>query len=164
MPTFKFGKLTIPLTQVFLASPLSYGLVNLKPIRPGHVLVASRRPVARFNQLTSDEVTDLFLQGQRVSRVIERVYKAEGLTLCVQDGEHAGQSVPHVHLHVIPRHPGDFANNDDIYAVMERKEELQRIHRIDNEQRMPRTAEEMAEEALRLREEIGIKTWDSGYI
>ncbi|KAJ2697186.1 Dinucleoside triphosphate hydrolase [Coemansia sp. IMI 209128] len=149
LSAFRFGPLTIPLEQVFLVSKLSYALVNLKPVRPGHVLVATRRPVARFNDLSQSEVLDLFTQAQRVSKVVERVAKAESLTLCIQDGDKAGQSVPHVHLHVIPRFEGDFATNDDIYDALAHQP------RVDNHERPPRSPHDMAEEALRLREEIG---------
>lgn len=37
----------------------------------------------------------------------------------LQDGVHAGQSVPHVHIHVLPRRPGDFKNNDDVYDAID---------------------------------------------
>ncbi|KAJ2411859.1 hypothetical protein GGF41_006254, partial [Coemansia sp. RSA 2531] len=87
----------------------------------------------------------------RVSKVIERVSSAESLTLCIQDGDKAGQSVPHVHLHVIPRFEGDFATNDDIYDALAHQP------RVDNPERTPRSANDMASEALRLREEIGSK-------
>ncbi|KAJ2363652.1 Dinucleoside triphosphate hydrolase, partial [Coemansia sp. RSA 2607] len=139
---------------------LSYALVNLKPIRPGHVLIAPRRRTMRFNDLTSDEVTDLFAQGQRVSKVVERLFNAESLTLCIQDGPQAGQSVPHVHLHVIPRHQGDFPDNDDIYDVLEGRRTKKKLAHIDNDKRKPRSAQEMAEEAEMLRKELS--GWNEG--
>lgn len=37
----------------------------------------------------------------------------------LQDGVHAGQSVPHVHIHVLPRRPGDFEKNDDVYDAID---------------------------------------------
>ncbi|KAJ2534893.1 Dinucleoside triphosphate hydrolase [Coemansia sp. RSA 1933] len=162
---FNFGPNVIPQWQTFLTSELCYAFVNLKPVRPGHVLVATQRSVARFNELTSDEVTDLFAQGQRVSKMIERVYQAKGMTMTIQDGAAAGQTVSHVHLHVIPRHPGDFANNDDIYSELEKNKPVNEskaaasvvaTSHVDNEQRPPRTPEDMAAEADVLRKEISV--------
>jgi len=56
------------------------------------------------------------------------------------DGPEAGQTVFHVHVHIIPRRPGDFENNDDIYRELDKKE------------RVARTEEEMANEAAIYRE------------
>jgi bis(5'-adenosyl)-triphosphatase len=39
--------------------------------------------------------------------------------LIMQDGQDAGQSVPHVHVHVLPRRPGDFHRNDDVYDAID---------------------------------------------
>ncbi|KAJ2160018.1 hypothetical protein GGF46_002580 [Coemansia sp. RSA 552] len=158
--TLRFGPLAIPLAQVFLLSKHSYGLVNLKPIRPGHVLVTTRRPVARFNELTPDEVTDLFSYGQRISKAVEKLYNADGLTMCIQDGPAAGQTVRQVHLHIIPRTEGDFANNDDIYAVLEGTGSVPQRTHIDNDQRTARSMDDMSAEAVILRNEIG--GWEDG--
>ncbi|KAJ2715334.1 Dinucleoside triphosphate hydrolase [Coemansia spiralis] len=157
--TIRFGPIAIPLSQAFFASKHSFGLVNLKPVRPGHVLVVSRRPAVRFSELTPDEVADLFVQGQRVSRVIEKLHSAAALTLCVQDGAAAGQTVPHVHLHVIPRHPGDFDDNDDVYREIDSSGHQPRV---DNPERTPRTPEDMAAEAIVLRAELG--GWDDSNV
>jgi bis(5'-adenosyl)-triphosphatase len=93
--------------------------VNLKPLLPGHVLVSPRRVVPRFNDLSAAEVQDLFLTVQRVSRTIERVYSATALNIAIQDGRDAGQSVPHVHAHIIPRKKEDLPEADAIYKMME---------------------------------------------
>ncbi|KAJ2362808.1 hypothetical protein H4S01_004608 [Coemansia sp. RSA 2610] len=154
----QFGPLSIPLSQVFMLTKNAYGLVNLKPIRPGHVLVVARRQVARFNELTPEEVADLFTHGQQVSKAIEKLFNADGLTLCIQDGAVAGQTVNHVHLHVIPRIQGDYANNDEIYSVLEGTGTVPQRTHIDNEQRKPRSPQDMAAEAAILRREIG--GWD----
>jgi len=116
-------------------SELSLALVNLKPVLPGHVLVIPKRCVERFKDLSSDEVADLWVSTQKVSTTLESHYKANSLTLAIQDGASAGQTVLHVHVHVIPRQPGDFENNDDIYRELDKKE------------RIARTEEAMAQEA-----------------
>ncbi|WOO79520.1 Bis(5'-nucleosyl)-tetraphosphatase [asymmetrical] [Vanrija pseudolonga] len=110
--------------QVFFETPLSLGIVNLKPLRPGHVLIISKRVVPRLADLEPREVSDLFQTVQRVGRVIESAYKAEALNIALQDGTAAGQSVPHVHVHIIPRLRTDFGgkDTDKVYPLLERSE------------------------------------------
>jgi bis(5'-adenosyl)-triphosphatase len=161
------------LRQVFHLTRLSFAIVNLKPLLPGHVLVSPRRSVPRFNDLSAAEVQDLFLTVQRVSRMVERVFGASALNIAIQDGVDAGQSVPHVHAHIIPRKRDDLEDKggtDAIYEMMEgdegdlnkqlrekeRKEEEGRAKfpAVDNEQRKPRSDEEMQKEAEWLAKEM----------
>ena len=64
---------------------------------------------------------------QRVGRGVEQQYNAAALTVTLQDGPAAGQTVPHVHVHVLPRRWGDFEPNDKVYDAIDdaSKEELQ---------------------------------------
>jgi len=131
--------------------------VNLKPLLPGHVLISPLRVVPRFSSLTPAEVSDLFLTAQRVGRVVERLYDASALNIAIQDGEDAGQSVKHVHAHVIPRKRADLGEGmgDRIYEMMEGEEgdvgaELRRRARFpkpDEQGRTARSEEEMQREA-----------------
>lgn len=89
MPTpksFLFGPWPIKASEIFYTSKHSFGLVNLKPVMLGHVLVISRRSVQRFTELHPEEVADLFTSAQTIGKVIEREFKAESLTITVQDG------------------------------------------------------------------------------
>lgn len=122
MKLFKFGPHTITSNEIFFNSKHSFGLVNLKPIVPGHVLVISRRISPRFLDLSSDEAADLMESAHIICRQIEKAFNSESLTLTIQDGAEAGQSVPHTHLHIIPRYKGDWMNNDDIYPSLQKKE------------------------------------------
>lgn len=88
---------------------------------PGHVLVCPRRPAPRLTDLTTDEVTDVYLTVQRVARMLERVYSAPALNIAMQDGVDAGQTVPHLHVHLIPRKKQDLPP-DAIYGMMEGEE------------------------------------------
>ncbi|KAI5309946.1 hypothetical protein KEM55_002068, partial [Ascosphaera atra] len=155
---------------VFYITRLSYALVNLKPLTPGHVLVCPIRVVPRFADLTTDETADLFLAVRRVSRMISRVYEASSLNIAIQDGVDAGQSVPHVHTHIIPRIRGDMDDRgglDAIYSMMNgpegnigrhQWEEMDarraRFPRVEDDSRKPRNAVEMHEEAARLATEM----------
>ncbi|GKZ70103.1 hypothetical protein AnigIFM50267_005353 [Aspergillus niger] len=160
-------------TQVFHLTPHTYALVNLKPILPGHVLISPRRVVPRVTDLTPTETSDLFLTVRRVARMIERVYGASSLNIAIQDGADAGQSVPHVHAHVIPRKRGDLDDRggmDAVYEMLDGEEgdlrdvfskdgdegrrRRRRFPRVDNDERKPRSAEEMEGEAWRLAGEM----------
>lgn len=142
---FQFGGHEIPGAQVFLLTPLSFAFTNRKPILPGHVLVATRRKVERFQDLSVNEVTDLFQCVHRVAPVISRVFAGTSLTISVQDGPDAGQTVKQVHVHIIPRRHGDFERNDDIYHELEDHDTQRGSEEVEF-----RTPQEMAEEAAKL--------------
>lgn len=65
----------------------------------------------------------------------------------MQDGKEAGQSVPHVHIHILPRRAGDFSNNDDIYEHLE-NQKLDAV--LESAERVARTVEDMGAEAADL--------------
>jgi len=112
--------------QAFHRTAQAYAIVNLKPIVPGHVLVCSTRPVPRLLDLRADELTELMHAVQRVGHVVQRAYKADGLTIACQDGPASGQTVPHVHFHLLPRRlQGDRftgSQQDAIYVELEKRE------------------------------------------
>ncbi|XP_010373745.1 bis(5'-adenosyl)-triphosphatase isoform X1 [Rhinopithecus roxellana] len=144
--SFRFGQHLIKPSVVFLKTELSFALVNRKPVVPGHVLVCPLRPVERFHDLRPDEVADLFQVTQRVGTVVEKHFHGTSLTFSMQDGPEAGQTVKHVHVHVLPRKTGDFHRNDSIY------EKLQKHDKEEEDSPVSwRSEEEMAEEAAALR-------------
>ena len=79
--------------------------------------------------------------------------KLKFLYKAIQNGPDAGQTVPHVHVHIMPRKKGDFENNDEIY------------NEIEKDDRKPRTEEEMADEAKVLREYFQtVESWPINYL
>lgn len=161
-----FGKFLVT-PQVFHLTAHSFALVNIRPLLPGHILVSSRRVVPRLSDLTAIEVCDLFLTVQRVARMLERVYEASALTIPLQDGFDAGQSVPHIHVHILPRKPADLdhlGGVDAVYDLLEgdegdigmylRKRQRPRQPKVDEESLKQRSDEEMAEQAQMLRREM----------
>ncbi|XP_045663454.1 bis(5'-adenosyl)-triphosphatase isoform X1 [Ursus americanus] len=144
--SFRFGQHLIKPSVVFLKTELSFALVNRKPVVPGHVLVCPLRPVERFRDLRPDEVADLFQATQRVGMVVEKHFQGTSLTFSMQDGPEAGQTVKHVHVHVLPRKAGDFHRNDSIYDELQRHDKAE-----EDTPALWRSEEEMAAEAATLR-------------
>lgn len=140
--SIEFGPVLVPSKCLVLRSRLSLVFVNRKPVLPGHLLVIPKRKVNKLKDLTPDEVGDLFSTVQRAQKLTESYQESESSTISIQDGPEAGQSIPHLHVHVIPRKKGDFENNDDIY------DKLQTHDKGDVKWR---TEEEMVEEAKDLR-------------
>ena len=64
-------------------------------------------------------MADLFTSTQKIARVVEKVYGASSLSIAIQDGPEAGQTIEHVHVHVLPRKKGDFEHNDDVYKALD---------------------------------------------
>jgi histidine triad (HIT) family protein len=82
--------------------------MDLRPINAGHLLVVPRGHAARLANLDERLGAAMFGVGQRLAGAIRRSgLPCQGVNLFVADGEVAGQEVMHVHLHVLPRIPGD---------------------------------------------------------
>ena len=71
-----------------------------------------------MTDLSAEEVCDLFLAAKLAEEVAEAHFGATSSTMSVQDGAEAGQTVEHVHVHVLPRREGDFKENDDVYTAL----------------------------------------------
>lgn len=77
------------------------------PIVPGHVLICPIRCVALFDDLTDDEKTAIFDLRDQLKQALGDSFEAEGFNYAWNEGKVAGQSVPHFHLHMLPRKEGD---------------------------------------------------------
>ena len=84
-----------------------YAFLDIFPRRQGHTLVIPIRPVQRLADLTQDERSSLMDGVAEVQHRLGRKFSTTDFTVCVHDGPLAGQEVPHVHVHVLPRTSGD---------------------------------------------------------
>jgi bis(5'-adenosyl)-triphosphatase len=156
-----FGRFQIPREHVFYETEKSCAIVNLRPIVPGHVLVVCKREgVTRMSALEDDEYADLWSTVRKVQKVVEGENGGVAANVAVQDGREAGQSVPHVHVHILPRQKGDFEYNDQVYEELEGwgpwkgKGKERGMDVPNDEDRRDRTEEVMAEEARSYRDKF----------
>lgn len=77
------------------------------PITPGHTLVAPKRCVAKYEDLTSEEKEAIEELRLKITEALKKLYQTEGFHFAWNDAKVAGQSVPHFHLHIVPRKEGD---------------------------------------------------------
>ncbi len=88
-------------------TPLVFAFLTNTPIVPGHTLVCPRRCVARFDELQADERAALFEMITCIKSMLVKAFRAEGFNIAWNEGKIAGQSVPHLHIHILPRRAGD---------------------------------------------------------
>ena len=82
--------------------------MDIRPLTPGHLLVVPRSHADYLEDLDEDLGASLFRAGHRLARALRRSgVPCDGVNLFLADGEAAFQEVFHVHLHVLPRTPGD---------------------------------------------------------
>ena len=91
-----------------------HGLVRILwdsfPVSPGHALVVPLRHVAAWADLSAAEKQALVEGIDQARAAIARGHAPDGYNLGINDGTAAGQTVMHLHLHVIPRYRGDCAD------------------------------------------------------
>jgi diadenosine tetraphosphate (Ap4A) HIT family hydrolase len=91
-------------------SALSVALADRFPVTEGHTLIIPRRHVASFFELAPAEQADLLALAAAERGRLCADGGPDAFNLGINDGPAAGQTVPHVHLHLIPRYAGDVAD------------------------------------------------------
>lgn len=81
--------------------------LDIYPASEGHTLVAPKKHYTNFTDMTPEDVASLFKAARIITAAVEKAFFAHGSNIGINNGEVAGQEVPHVHVHVIPRKRGD---------------------------------------------------------
>ena len=77
------------------------------PISPGHTLIIPRRHVGSFFDIDANERDALFALLDEAKRRLDKEFKPDGYNIGINDGPSAGQTIAHLHIHLIPRYQGD---------------------------------------------------------
>ncbi|MFC1721766.1 HIT family protein [Patescibacteria group bacterium] len=78
-----------------------------QPIVPGHLLIIPKRCVAKFVDMNEQERSAIFELLKTIQPALKQAFDCSGFNLAWNEGAVAGQTVPHFHLHVVPRKDGD---------------------------------------------------------
>lgn len=101
---------SLPDERIILANEHAVVIRDAYPVSPGHTLVIPRRHADSFFDLSVSERDAMFLLLDQAKRELDASHAPEGFNIGVNDGPVAGQTVPHVHMHLIPRFAGDVAD------------------------------------------------------
>lgn len=85
----------------------AFAIFDKYPVNPGHVLVIPKRHCEGYFDLKEKELADCWHLINDAKQIIETLFTPDGYNIGINVGEHAGQTIFHVHLHLIPRYKGD---------------------------------------------------------
>jgi len=99
-----------PPERVVTKNTLAYARYDAFPVTPGHVLIIPFRHIPSFFDATEEERRAMFDLIDRCRDLLMEQHRPDGWNIGVNVGAAAGQTVPHLHLHLIPRYEGDSAD------------------------------------------------------
>lgn len=94
-------------SRTFAENDLVFAFLTNIPITPGHSLIAPKREVQTYAELTQDEILAIHQLIVRTQQILSRTMHAKGFNIAWNEGSEYGQSVPHLHIHIVPRTPND---------------------------------------------------------
>ena len=98
---------SLPPDRAVLANDRAVAIRDGFPVSPGHTLIIPRRHVGSFFEVTDEERADLMQLLAQARQGLEQEFLPAGYNIGINDGAAAGQTVPHLHIHLIPRYAGD---------------------------------------------------------
>lgn len=96
--------------DIVIENELAFAHYDSYPVNTGHCLIITRRHVADYFTATAEEKAAIWALVDDMKAIIDRDFKPDGYNIGVNIGKAGGQSVPHIHIHMIPRYTGDMEN------------------------------------------------------
>ncbi|MBP8820297.1 MAG: HIT family protein [Syntrophomonadaceae bacterium] len=96
--------------EIVLENELAWARYDKYPVSPGHMLIITKRHVAEFFDTTIEERRALNNLLEEAKKMLHREYSPDGYNIGVNCGTVAGQTIMHLHIHLIPRYQGDIDN------------------------------------------------------
>ena len=93
-----------------MANALAMAIPDGFPVSPGHTLIMPKRHVVTFFDTTTEERLAMFELMDKAKLALDAELHPTAYNIGVNDGAAAGQTIPHVHIHLIPRYAGDDAD------------------------------------------------------
>lgn len=93
-----------------LENELCYAIYDKYPVNEGHMLIITKRHVKDYFEATDDEKIAILDLIDECKNMLDNKYLPDGYNIGINCGEQAGQTVMHLHTHIIPRYKGDIGN------------------------------------------------------
>jgi len=98
---------SLPSDRIILETELSIVIFDAFPVSEGHTLIITKRHIESIFDATREEQIDLLANLEEAKKILDKKFSPDGYNIGINDGESAGQTVMHLHTHLIPRFSGD---------------------------------------------------------
>jgi len=98
---------SVPEELIIAKNDLCFAIFDKYPVTEGHALIIPYRHFSSFFEATEEEKLAILRLLEEVKKILDRRFKPDGYNIGVNDGEAAGQTIMHLHVHLIPRYRGD---------------------------------------------------------
>ncbi len=132
---------------VFLESEKFIAAYNIAPVFPGHSLVTPRKHITSIFELSDQDLFEFVTFSRKTIEILSKAFDTEGFNWILQEREEAGQTVAHMHIHILPRKSGDLKHPGDWYPKI--KNNIDDV--IDSDKRMKLKPDEIKSIVSKLR-------------
>jgi histidine triad (HIT) family protein len=109
-------------SRIIMQNERAMALLDAFPLAAGHTLVIPKSHYSRVQDMSQEDALAVFEVAWKVAGAVESGSQASASTIAIHNGREAGQEVPHVHVHIVPRKGGDGAG--PIHSIFRNRPKL----------------------------------------
>ncbi|MCK4927469.1 MAG: HIT family protein [Candidatus Aenigmarchaeota archaeon] len=103
--------------KIVYEDDFAIAFLDISPCAEGHTVVIPKQHFEKFTDMEEVDAGNLFASVQKVAKAVEKALNIQASNIGLNNGRAAGQEVPHVHVHIIPRYEGD--NGGAIQSIVQ---------------------------------------------
>ncbi|WP_027624101.1 HIT family protein [Clostridium lundense] len=97
-------------SEIIAENKVAFAIMDKYPVNEGHALIIPKRHFVSFFEATEEEVKGIYSLLHEVREMLDIQYEPSGYNIGINVGYYAGQTIMHLHVHLIPRYKGDVEN------------------------------------------------------
>lgn len=116
-------------SKIIYEDSQNLAFLDIHPHAPGHTVVIPKKHTKTILELNASEIKDLFMALKNTLEIIQNTINPDGFTIGINHGESAGQAIPHLHIHLIPRFKNDGGGSIHSVVLNKPKESIEEIYK-----------------------------------
>lgn len=105
--------------SVFYSQGDYLAVYNIAPVLPGHSLIIPKKHYTSLLEMSDRELSDFFKAARTALRILMKAFNTDAFDWSIQEKPEAGQTIDHLHLHIVPRLKGDLNHPGDWYPLIQ---------------------------------------------